>query len=456
MKETIRFAALAAIACSFLTFVANAERPPNFVVIFADDQGYGDMGCYGHPTLKTPNMDRLAKEGTRFTDFYSLAPICSASRAALLTGSYPLRTGITGVLFPRHQIGLNPDETTIAEVLKQANYATACIGKWHLGHLPPFLPTAHGFDSYYGLPYSNDMDPIQGEDRNLDRVWQSRTALPWNVPLMRNEIIVERPAQQQTLTRRCTEEAVRFIRDHANRPFFLYMPHTMPHVPLYVEDEFYDPDPQQAYAATLAEIDWSVGQVLEAIEEAGVEEQTLVVYTSDNGPWLGKKHHGGSALPLRSGKFSTYEGGMRVPCLMKWPGKIPAGKVSREMGATFDLLPTFAALAGVELPKENIIDGKDLSKMILGKKRSPRDRFFYYRGARLEAVRRGPWKLHLRRPRNRPEEIRSINLYHLPSDIGEQRDEAALNPEIVKELTQLATAFDRELKSSVREVGSID
>ena len=286
------------------------RRPgkPNFIVIFTDDQGYQDVGCFGSPNIRTPNLDRMAVEGMRFTDFYSAAAVCSPSRAALLTGCYPPRVGITKVLFPRDNIGLNPEEVTIADVLKGEGYATACIGKWHLGHLPEFLPTSNGFDSYLGIPYSNDMDGVQGKNKNLDRAWREKDYSPWNVPLMRNEEEVERPADQTTLIERYTEEAVGFIKGNKRKPFFLYLPHTMPHIPLFVSDEFYKEDPQKAYKATIEQIDWSVGQVLRAVKDIGADERTLVIFTSDNGPWLSKKHHGGSALPLRDGKFSTYEG----------------------------------------------------------------------------------------------------------------------------------------------------
>lgn len=435
------------------------ERPPNFILIFIDDQGYQDLGCYGSPTIKTPHLDRMAAEGTRFTDFYSMAPVCSASRAGLLTGSYPLRVGITGVLFPRHRVGLNPAETTIAEVLKEKQYATACIGKWHLGHHPEFLPTNHGFDQFYGLPYSNDMDGVKGVNRNLDRAWRENDVTPWNVPLMRNEVIVERPAQQETITRRYTEEAVRFIENHADEPFFLYLPHTMPHIPLFVSEAFYDADPHKAYAATIAEIDWSVGQVLKTLKEQGIDENTLVVYTSDNGPWLGMKHHGGSALPLRDGKFTTYEGGMRVPCIARWPGHVPAGRVSGEVGASFDFLPTFAALAEIPLSPSLVIDGLDISGMLLGEGSSPHEHFFYYRGNRLEAVREGPWKLNLERvPRGRAREGQRIppSLHYLPDDIGEQQNVAEANAALVERLTAAAAEFDDALKAAARPVGDLD
>ncbi len=426
-----------------------ADAPPSIVLIFVDDQGYQDLGCYGHPTLKTPNLDRLAREGTRFTDFYSLAPVCSASRAALMTGRYPVRTGITGVLFPRHDIGLAPEETTIAEVLSGQGYATACVGKWHLGHLPPFLPTSQGFGSYYGVPYSNDMDPIPGRDRNLDRLWKARGEHPWNVPLMRDGTVVERPAVQETLTRRYTREAIGFIGRSRNRPFFLYLAHTMPHVPLYVSEEFYHPDPQRAYQAAIGEIDHSTGEILEALDRWGLAGGTLVIYASDNGPWLGKKNHGGSALPLRDGKFSTYEGGMRVPCLMRWPGRIPAGAVNGGIAATFDLLPTFAALSGAPAPED--ADGRDISALIQGRGESPHQRLAFYRGASLQALREGPWKLHL--PRGQGGRRTQGALYHLGEDIGETTDLSARHPQRAEAMARAARDLDARLKARARAPG---
>ncbi|MHC4315797.1 MAG: sulfatase-like hydrolase/transferase, partial [Planctomycetota bacterium] len=254
---------------------------PNFIIIFTDDQGYQDVGCFGSPNINTPNLDSMADEGSKFTDFYSAASVCSPSRAALLTGCYPPRVSITKVLFPRDSIGLNPDEITIADILKAQGYATACVGKWHLGHLPQFLPTSNGFDSYFGIPYSNDMDGVKGKNRNLDRAWQEKDYSPWNVPLMRDEKVIERPADQTTLIERYTQEAVRFINENKDRPFFLYLPHTMPHVPLFVSDEFFVADAHKAYKATIEQIDSSVGRVLEALKKAGVDKNTLVVFTSD-------------------------------------------------------------------------------------------------------------------------------------------------------------------------------
>jgi len=424
-----------------------ASDKPNFVIIFTDDQGYQDVGCFGSPAITTPNLDRMAAEGIKFTDFYVAASVCSPSRAALMTGCYPPRVGITKVLFPNDNIGLNPEEITIADILKGQGYATACIGKWHLGHLPEFLPTSNGFDYYFGIPYSNDMDGVKGKNKSLDRAWRQKDYSPWNVPLMRGKYIIERPAVQTTLIERYTDEAVEFIGKNKDKPFFLYLPHTMPHIPLFVSDEFYIEDVKKAYKATIEQIDSSVGRVLDALKEAGVDKNTLVVFTSDNGPWLSKKHHGGCALPLRDGKFSTYEGGMREPCIMRWPGKIPVGKVCSEVCGTIDLLPTLAKLAGAEVPADRVIDGRDISPLMEGRPDagSPHEAYFYYSGNSLHAVRSGKWKL--RRANNNTE------LYDLENDIGEKTNLADKHPEIVRRLAGLMEEFDRELKANVRPPG---
>ncbi len=426
-----------------------ASDKPNFVIIFTDDQGYQDIGCFGSPSIRTPNLDRMAAEGMKFTDFYSAAAICSPSRAALLTGCYPPRVGITKVLFPKDTIGLNPKEATIADVLKTRGYATACIGKWHLGHLPEFLPTSNGFDSYFGIPYSNDMDGVKDKDKNLDRSWRQKDYSPWNVPLMRNETVVERPANQTTLIERYTDEAIKFIRMNKNKPFFRYLPHTMPHIPLFVSDEFYYEDVKRAYTTTIEQIDFSVGRIFAALKETGVDNNTLVVFTSDNGPWLSMKHHAGCALPLRDGKFTTYEGGMREPCIMRWPGRIPAGKVCHEMCATIDLLPTFALLASAKVPDDRVIDGKDIWPLMSGTPgaKTPHEAFFYYRGTNLDAVRSGRWKLR---------RVKKITeLYDLEADIGERNNLAHKRPAIVKRLSSLMKEFDKQLKADARPPGKV-
>ena len=447
------------LALSALTLSAQKETPPNVVIIFVDDQGYNDIGVYGSPLIKTPNLDRMAKEGMRFTDFYSASAVCTPSRAALLTGTYAQRIGLPGVLFPHHRTGLNPEEVTIADMLKQKRYATAAIGKWHLGHEPKFLPTRHGFDWYYGVPYSNDMsidpkmelaaDVTLREGYTIDAVKYGKA--PRNlVPLLRNEEVIEYPVDQSTLTKRYTERAVGFIETNKDKPFFLYMPHTMPHVPLFASEEFAGKSERGLYGDTIEEIDWSVGQVLKALKEQGVEDRTLVIYASDNGPWKLNGGKGGSAYPLRGYKFQTLEGGMRVPCLMRWPGKIPVGSVCSEVAATIDLMPTIARLTGTTLPDDRIIDGKDIWPLISGQEGavSPHDAYFFYRAMNLEAVRSGDWKL-------RVTEADGVELFNLKEDISEAENLAAENPHIVKMLRALMATFDAELKSNTRPVGSM-
>jgi arylsulfatase A-like enzyme len=392
-----------------------------------DDQGYADVGCYGARGFDTPNLDRMAAEGAKFTSFYSAAPVCTPARAALLTGCYPMRVSIPRVLFPRDNIGLNPDEITIADILKARGYATCCIGKWHLGHLPQLLPTRQGFDYYFGIPYSNDMDPVV---------------------LVEGEETIERKPDQSQLTRRYTEKAVEFIKKNKDRPFFLYLPHTMPHVPLYASDVFKGKSKQGLYGDVIMEIDWSVGEVLKTVKQLGIDEKTLIIFTSDNGPWLSKGEHGGSAKPLRDGKFATYEGGMREPCIMRWPGKIPAGMVCSEMATTMDFLPTFAKLAGAKVPNDRIIDGKDIAALMTDPKaKTPYKEFFYYFETRLGAVRSGKWKLvveHKIHDRAIP-----AGLYNLQDDIAEQHDVSAQHPAIVRRLAALADKIREDIGDSV-------
>lgn len=422
---------------------------PNFIIVFCDDQGYQDLGCFGSPTIKTPNVDRLAAEGMRFTDFYSAYCVCSASRAALLTGCYQPRLSMPGVLGPRSKVGLHPDEVTIADMLKSVDYATMCIGKWHVGDAAETLPTAQGFDHYFGLPYSNDMARQKGWGNgpdDLDKIWRLKKWDIYNNDLYRDESVIESPVNQVTLTDRYTDEAVRFIREHADRPFFLYLAHSMPHVPLFVSEDRWDPDPHKAYRLTIEHIDWGVGRILETLHEEGIAENTFIVYTSDNGPWLSKKHHGGSALPLRAGKGTTYEGGMREPCVMWWPARIEPGQTCRQVAATIDLLPTFAAITGVELDAERPIDGRDISALLDDPESpSPHDEmgFYYYKNNRLEAIRLGKWKLHFKG---------SPQLYDLRDDIAEANNVAEENPDVVARLTEIAERYDEQLKSEVRPV----
>lgn len=411
------------------------QRPTNFVIVYVDDVGYGDLGSYGG-NFETPHLDQLAAEGMRFTDFYSASAICSPSRAALLTGRYPPRTGLTKVLFPKDEGGLAPEEITIPEVLAARGYASACVGKWHLGHGADFLPRAQGFDSYYGVPYSNDMDWVREGGRDLDQIWRDKDFAAWNVPLLENEEVVERPADQTTLTGRYTDRAVEFIENHPARPFFLYVAHTMPHIPLFVADDLWVEDPQRAYERVMVDLDRSMGRILRALEDGGVSENTLVVFASDNGPWLQMKHHGGGAGGLRGGKFQTFEGGMRVPCLIRWPGRIEPGTVTSEVGATLDLLPTLASIANADLPNGVVIDGEDLSPVLAGGRRE-RSPFHFYKGKQLEALRDGPWKLHIRRGKK---EV--CELYDLETDPGEQADLAETHPEVVERMRAAAADYD--------------
>jgi arylsulfatase A len=371
---------------------------PNIVIIFADDLGYGDLGCYGHPSIRTPHLDRMAAEGVRFTDFYAAAPVCTPSRAALLTGRHAIRSGMCQtpgarvVLFPDSKGGLPPEEITLAKALKAAGYATAQIGKWHLGIHEGSRPRDHGFDFAYGLPYSNDMDLRPGLPGSA-RYLPNPPADGWNVPLLRNGEVIERPADQATLTKRYTEEAVKFISTNRHRPFFLYLAHTMPHTPLFASPQFQRKSLRGLYGDVVEELDWSTGEVLTALRREGLAEQTLVVFTSDNGPWLSEREQGGSAGLLKDGKGSTWEGGMRVPGIAWMPGRIRP-RVTSELASTLDLFPTALTLAGVEMPTGVALDGQDLAPLLFEGWTLPPRPFFYYRGHEIFACRLGDWKAH--------------------------------------------------------------
>ncbi|MGQ9455331.1 MAG: sulfatase family protein [Armatimonadota bacterium] len=406
------------------------NRPPNFVIIYADDLGYNDLSCYGSQLINTPRLDRMAAEGIKFTDFYSAAAVCTPSRAALLTGCYPIRVNLPSVLGPFSNIGISNREITLAELLKTKGYATACIGKWHLGDQKPFLPTRHGFDYYYGLPYSNDMPRPN-----------------WPVPLIRNEKIIEQPAVQETLTERYTREAIEFIRANRNQPLFLYLAHTMPHVPLSVSKRFAGRSKRGLYGDVVECIDWSTGEILDTLTKLGLEENTLVVFSSDNGPWLSQKENGGSARPLRDGKGTTWEGGMRVPGIAWWPGRIPAGIVCREVVSTIDIYPTFAALADAKLPEDRIIDGKDVRPLLFGQKGalSPHKAFFYYWKDELQAVRSGRWKLVLEHKTRDGKTTIPQQLFDLETDIGETTDVSQQYPSVVKRLMMYVEEMREDL-----------
>jgi len=436
-----------------------APRPPNIIIIYTDDQGYADVGVFGARGFRTPNLDRLARQGVKFTNFHAAQPVCSASRAALLTGCYPSRIGIHGALGPNAKHGLNASEMTLAELLKQKDYATGMAGKWHLGRPQPFLPVHHGFDEYFGLPYSNDMWPYHPEARP--------GAYP-PLPLIEGDQVIRRevtPADQTQLTTWYTERAVRFIERHRARPFFFYLAHSMPHVPLFVSDKFKGKSKQGLYGDVIMEIDWSVGEVMKTLKRCGLEKDTLVIFASDNGPWLSYGNHAGSPGPLREGKGTNWEGGTRVPCIMRWPGKLPRGKTSDAMFMNIDLLPTIANLVGTQPPAHKI-DGLDVWSLLAGKKGATNPHaayFYYYHQGQLEAVVSGDgrWKLQLPhafrtlagRPGGRDgipakytqARVTTPELYDLQSNIGETTNVATRHPEIVERLLALAEAARDDL-----------
>jgi arylsulfatase A len=478
--KALRIAAV--FLCSFvLALSALAADKPNFIVINVDDLGYADIGPFGSMKNRTPNLDRMAKEGRKLTSFYA-APVCSPSRSALMTGCYPKRVlPIPGVLFPAGAHGLNPAEQTVAELLKDAGYATACVGKWHLGDQPEFLPTAQGFDYYLGIPYSNDMGPAsEGSKSNLgDKLPESRLAnLTGNdadglrgqsqppLPLVENTKVVGRVKQdeQQAIVETYTKAAVKFIRASKDKPFFLYLPHSAVHFPLYPGKAWAGKSPNGYYSDWVEEVDWSVGQVLDTLRELKLDSKTLVIFTSDNG---GTPR--GLNTPLRGHKASTWEGGVRVCTLAWWPGKIPAGTSSDAITGMFDVLPTFVSLAGGKLPAGRKLDGMDISPVLLGKSGAKgHDEFLYFRGFNLQAVRSGQWKLHLagaNAPAPKKGEKKKAapagpQLYNLASDIGEETNVAEKNPDVVKRLMALVDAVKSDLGTAdtgpgVRPLGRV-
>ena len=437
---------------------------PNIVLIFTDDQGYGDLSCFGGTHVSTPRIDKMASEGARLTNFYVAAPVCTPSRAALMTGCYPQRVDMgTGSNFPvllaADAKGLNPTEITIAEVLKSAGYKTGMFGKWHLGDQPEFLPTRQGFDEFFGLPYSHDIHPYHGNQKKYN--------FP-PLPLLRGETVVELDPDADYLTKRFTERAVSFIKKNKDQPFFVYLPHPIPHRPLHASPPFMqDVDPKIAtqlakegkaidyktrdklYRQAIAEIDWSVGRILDTLKEQGIDDSTLVIFTSDNGPRIG------TSKPLRGGKGSTLEGGMREPTVVRWPGHIPAGQDNDELMTAMDLLPTFAKLAGASMPTDRIIDGKDVSAVLTDHQKSPHEAFFYHRGNKLEAVRSGKWKLHLRDSKGKGRQ-KSGALFDLETDIAEKHNVIDQHPEVAKRLSQLAGSFQEDLSKNIRPAAFIE
>ncbi|MBI92285.1 MAG: Cerebroside-sulfatase [Gemmatimonadaceae bacterium] len=409
---------------------------PNIILINCDDLGYGDVGCYGSTLHATPHLDRMAAEGLRCTDFYMASPVCSPSRGALMTGCYPPRIGLgcggdgRAVLFPGDKAGLHPDEVTIARLLQEQGYATQLVGKWHLGDQPEFLPTRHGFDHYYGLPYSNDMGRQAGrEDR-----WPP-------LPLLRDEEVIQAQPDQTGLTERYVEEGVRFLRAHQDQPFFLYFAHMHVHLPLYAAPRFIDQSRNGPYGACVEAIDWSVGVLFDELQRLGLDDNTMVLFTSDNGS---RTHEGGSNDPLRGMKGTTWEGGMRLPLIARWPGQIPAGSTCSELTTSMDLLPTLARLAGTTEPQDRLIDGRDITPLLQAKEgaTSPHEVFFYYWQNTLQAIRNERWKLHVRRGRD-AEEV--SELYDLHKDVGETTNLFEQQPEIVAELQAHATRARTDL-----------
>lgn len=458
----MKFFYLAVFICSlFLNSVLSAKNNrPNFILIFSDDQGYGDLSCFGSKSIQTPNIDRLAKEGRKFTSFMVASPVCTPSRAALLTGCYPKRVGMhQHVLFPSSKKGLNPNENTIADHFKSLGYATACFGKWHLGHHKEVLPTSNGFDTYFGIPYSNDMNhpdnkgKPKGGPTGMDILWNDpeSTLTKWKTPLFENEEIVELPVDQRTITRRCTQKAIDFIEENKGLPFFIYIPHSMPHIPLYVPDEIRDPDPKNAYINTIEHIDSEVGRLLGVLDQHKLTSSTYVIYTTDNGPWLPFQHHGGSAGPLRDGKGSTFEGGQRVPCVMRGPG-IPAGTECSDLMGTIDLLPTFASITGKPLSRANKIDGLDATGLLTGKTSNVRNEFIHYtsRGD-LQGIRQGDWKLLIRKKGGKKATSSEVMLFNLREDLGEQNNLAEKKPQIVDKLRKRMLQIDGEIEQNARE-----
>ncbi|MCB0522515.1 MAG: sulfatase [Lewinellaceae bacterium] len=431
-------------------------KPYNFIIIFADDMGYGDLGVYGHPTIRTPHLDQMAVEGQKWTNFYVGASVCTPSRAALLTGRLPVRNGMTSsvnrVLFPDSQRGLPESEVTIADQMKKAGYATACIGKWHLGHKQQYLPTSHGFDYYYGIPYSNDMDniiPFRSPTGYFE-FWKSEARKDintFNVPLMRNTEIIERPAEQHTITRRYTEESINFIKNNKNKSFFLYLAYNLPHVPLFASQDFEGKSPRGLYGDVVEEIDDSVGKILASLKENGLDNNTVVVFTSDNGPWLVMNEEGGSAGLLRDGKGSTWEGGMREPCIF-WSPKHIKPAVITDIGTTMDLFTTFSNLVGVPIPNDRVIDGLDLSSVLFEGKAGPRKDMFYYRGDKIYAVRVGDYKAHfITQDPYGPniEEHDPPLLYNLNVDPSEKYDIAADHPDIIQQINEVVKAHNAKM-----------
>ncbi|MCX6853875.1 MAG: sulfatase [Verrucomicrobia bacterium] len=471
------FIALLSLAC--LSPLLSAAEKPNIILILADDLGYSDLGCFGSKTIRTPNLDTMAAEGTRFTSFYVTQAVCSASRAALMTGSYPNRVSMQGALNHTSKEGIHPDEYLLPEMLKEQGYATGIFGKWHLGTAAMFHPLKHGFDEFWGIPYSNDNSKYH----------PSLAAEMPPLPVYEDEKISETDPDQSQFTRRITEKAVSFIRRHGDAPFFLYVPHVMPHVPIFASERFKGKSPHGLYADVVEELDWSVGLIMAAVQQAGIAENTLILFFSDNGPFLSYGNHAGNAAPLREGKLTSYEGGVRVPFIAHWAGRVPAGKVCDQATTEMDILPTIQTWLGAKGPTLKT-DGKDVSDLWFGKEgaKSPHESLVFYGGSELQAIRSGDWKLHFTHPyitphaepgrdgkpsnweNMKPAAItqsgiegiatrhgyrvaqQELALYDLKTDLGESKDVSADHPEVVAELKRLAEAYKMELGDSLTQI----
>ncbi len=466
-----RLALLVCFLVQFQSAAPAADRPPNIIIFFTDDQGYSDVGCFGSKDIKTPNFDRLATEGMKFTSFYVSQAVCSASRAALMTGCYCNRVGLYGALNHRSTIGISKEEMLIPEFCKQQGYATACYGKWHLGIQPEFIAVNHGFDEFFGLPYPNDNSKYHPTVKDMPPL-----------PLIDRDKAIEFDPDQSQFTKRFTERSLKFIEEHKDQPFFLYLAHVMPHVPIFASERFKGKSGAGLYADVIEELDWSMGEVLATLKRLGLDDNTLLIFTSDNGPFLSYGNHAGSAAPFRGGKLTTFEGGVRMPCLMRWPGHIPAGKVSDELITAMDLYPTLANLTHAKTPDVKR-DGRDIWPLMSGAAgaKSPHEAFFYYGEQELHAVRSGKWKLHFPHPYievdgppgrdGKPANFEHMNpadhrksglegiasrhgykvmhldlsLYDLEADPGETTNVASAHPDIVKHLTELADEMRADL-----------
>ncbi|GGW21960.1 arylsulfatase [Arenibacter certesii] len=424
-------------------FAQNVSQP-NIIIIYTDDMGYGDISSFGNPTIHTPELDKMAAEGMKLSQFYVAATVCTPSRAALLTGSYPKRVGLEkGVLFPDSKTGLNPDEETIAEVLKKIDYKTACFGKWHLGHHDKFLPHRQGFDVFYGYPFSNDMSK---KEQSL--INNRASTYPWKLPVLSQSDTLELDPDQRLSTKVVTQKTINFIKENKASPFFIYLAHPMPHIPIYSSKKFEGKSVRGPYGDTIEEIDWSVGEILKTIKESGIDERTMVIFTSDNGPWKVYKTEGGSAGPLRGGKGTTWEGGQRVPCIVRWPSKVPSGSLQTQVLTNMDLLPTIASICNAELPNVKI-DGVDMSAALFDQNhRMTSNPFLYYaKQGKLEGIRDGKYKLLIK--------DEGTFLFDLESDISEEYNLAEEMPEKISNLKKQMYSLDEKITNGKRPVGTL-